>query len=136
MYIKTHLINCIVYTNVCMYKYSYFQSILFGKKSTNQRRSQNSQRSTSRKPTLNSSSAPRGSVESELQSKASLLQVTKFYRISNIIAFWLIYFFNFSLFILLDCRKNKFSIGSVIVWSKFDPVVLWGLLCCRIRVVP
>ncbi|KAM7363369.1 pyrokinin 1 receptor [Cochliomyia hominivorax] len=83
--VATYISGVLYYLSTCINPLLYnlmsnkfrqaFKSILFGKKSSNVRRSQNSQRSMSRKPNnTNSSSIHRGSSESEMQSKVSLLQ--------------------------------------------------------------
>ncbi|XP_023295313.2 pyrokinin-1 receptor [Lucilia cuprina] len=83
--VMTYISGVLYYLSTCINPLLYnlmsnkfrqaFKSILFGKKSSNARRSQNSQRSMSRKATTtHSSSIHRGSSESEMQSKVSLLQ--------------------------------------------------------------
>ncbi|XP_005178027.1 pyrokinin-1 receptor isoform X2 [Musca domestica] len=82
--VMTYISGVLYYLSTCINPLLYnlmsnkfrqaFKSILFGKKSTTQRRSQNSHRSIGRKTTLTSSSGPRDSIESELQSKVSLMQ--------------------------------------------------------------
>ncbi|XP_061395582.1 pyrokinin-1 receptor-like [Musca vetustissima] len=82
--VMTYISGVLYYLSTCINPLLYnlmsnkfrqaFKSILFGKKSTAQRRSQNSHRSIGRKTTLTSSSGQRDSIESELQSKVSLMQ--------------------------------------------------------------
>ncbi|XP_073816695.1 pyrokinin 1 receptor isoform X2 [Musca autumnalis] len=83
--VMTYISGVLYYLSTCINPLLYnlmsnkfrqaFKSILFGKKSTTQLRSQNSHRSIGRKTTLTSSSGQRDSIESELQqSKVSLMQ--------------------------------------------------------------
>ncbi|XP_065360714.1 pyrokinin-1 receptor [Calliphora vicina] len=74
LYFLSTCINPLLYNLMSNKFRQAFKAILFGKTSSNARRSQTSQRSMSRKATTNSSSIHRGSCESEMQSKASLLQ--------------------------------------------------------------
>ncbi|XP_075148624.1 pyrokinin 1 receptor [Haematobia irritans] len=83
--IMTYISGVLYYLSTCINPLLYnlmsnkfrqaFKSILFGKKSTNQRRSQTSHRSIGRKVTLTSTTT-RDSIESELQTKVSLMQQT------------------------------------------------------------
>ncbi|XP_013111373.1 pyrokinin-1 receptor isoform X2 [Stomoxys calcitrans] len=83
--VMTYISGVLYYLSTCINPLLYnlmsnkfrqaFKSILFGKKSTNQRRSQNSHRSIGRKVTLTSTTTTtRDSIDSELQTKVSLMQ--------------------------------------------------------------